>query len=136
MGDRFVSAFRWRSIVLCRPDDTRNSAGKATKNPEENCKTSAAGKREERMLRETYRSDPNVKAEALCGDGGGHGDEGDDDEREDDLRRRAVRDYSTIYERSSTNILLQDFTTPSVTLMAAAAVVVVSSLRQIRPPRR
>ena len=35
-------------------------------------------------------------AEALCGDGGGHGDEGDDDEREDDLRRRAVRDYSTI----------------------------------------
>ena len=51
------------------------------------------------MLRETYRSDPNVMAEALCGDGGGHGDEGDDDEREDERederRRRAVRDYGT-----------------------------------------
>ena len=64
--DRFVSAFKWRSIVLCSPNDTRVAGKGATHNPKVNCKTSVNMKAEESLMREVYRSDPNYMAEALC----------------------------------------------------------------------
>lgn len=65
--DRFVSAFRWRSIVLCHPNDTRTRSGPAAKNPHDFCKNGNK-RHEEHMLRVTYKSDPNKMAEALCED--------------------------------------------------------------------
>jgi len=79
--DRFVSAFRWRSIVLCKPDDERQAVKKGSaQKPHEKCKKTHP--KEEQMLRETYRSDPSVLAEALCEDS--------------PLREDAIRHYSTI----------------------------------------
>jgi len=67
--DRFVSAFKWRLVVLCSPDDTRK-AGKrgAAHAPTEKCKTSKSMREEEKMMREVYNSNPNKMAEALCVD--------------------------------------------------------------------
>ena len=80
--DRFISAFRWRLALLCKPDDGRqrhtNRMG-ATHHPHEVCST---GVREEKMLRETYNSDPNALAEALCEDSPLHED--------------ALEDYKTL----------------------------------------
>lgn len=51
-------------IVLCSPNDERKpGASGAANDPEAKCKTN---RREEKMLRETYKSDPNQIAEALC----------------------------------------------------------------------
>ena len=71
--DRFISAFRWRLVVLCSPDDERKAGRKgAAQDPFGKCKTSITMKAEEKMLRETYNSDPNVIAEALCEDNPKH----------------------------------------------------------------
>ena len=81
--DRFVSAFRWRMAVLCHPDDHRERVRKgAANNPYDKCKTSTSLRKEERMLRETYGSDPSVLTEALCGGS--------------PSRERAVEYYSSI----------------------------------------
>jgi len=64
--DRFVSAFRWRQIVLCKPHDKRLTGGAPWRNPSKFC--SNKYRKEEQMLRETYQSDPNLLAEALCED--------------------------------------------------------------------
>ncbi len=73
--DRFVSAFNWRTAILCHPDDERHRGqihlkgkGKvgATRRPNEYCKEGY--EEEETMLRETYQSSPSVMAEALCSD--------------------------------------------------------------------
>jgi len=83
--DRFVSAFRWRVVVLCHPDDERDGHKKgAAQRPEDMCKNSPSDLAEERMLRERYRSDPSVLGEAMCG--------GEDAA----VRERAVEDYSSI----------------------------------------
>ncbi|KAL9188974.1 hypothetical protein ACHAXT_011464 [Thalassiosira profunda] len=81
--DRFVSAFRWRLVVLCRPDDARIRQKKgAAQRPHEVCKTSKKMDKEEEMLRETYKADPSVIGEALC--------------EESPLREQAMKDYSDI----------------------------------------
>jgi hypothetical protein len=69
--DRFVSAFQWRMIVLCSPDDKRkrNSNG-AAQRPHQLCKDSPAYNKEEKMLREKYKSSPSVLGEALCEESG------------------------------------------------------------------
>ena len=64
--DRFVSAFKWRSIVLCSPNDTRVAGKGATHNPKNYCKTGENMKAEESLMREVYHSNPNEMAEALC----------------------------------------------------------------------
>ena len=67
--DRFVSAFKWRLVVLCSPDDTRKAGRRgAAHAPTEKCKTSKSMREEEKMMREVYNSDPNEMAEALCVD--------------------------------------------------------------------
>lgn len=54
-------------IVLCSPNDERKPwASGAANDPEAKCKTSKRNRREEKMLREVYKSDPNQIAEALC----------------------------------------------------------------------
>lgn len=64
--DRFVSAFNWRTAILCHPDDERHRGQIATRRPNEYCKEGY--EEEETMLRETYQSSPSVMAEALCRD--------------------------------------------------------------------
>ena len=65
--DRFVSAFNWRSAILCHPDDKRHRGqNRATRSPNEYCKEGR--EEEEAMLRETYQSSPSALAEALCHD--------------------------------------------------------------------
>ena len=70
--DRFVSAFRWRLAIICAPGDERISgrAGNrgATGNPLKYCRDKDALEGEGKLLREVYRSDPSLLAEALCED--------------------------------------------------------------------
>ena len=69
--------------MLCSPDDGRDMKKKGAANhPHEVCKTSTNRVIEEKMLRETYNSDPNALAEALCQDSPLHED--------------AVEDYRSI----------------------------------------
>jgi len=83
--DRFVSAFRWRLLRLCSPDDERERGKRGgAAEADRRCKISEELEEEERMLRATYRSDPNVLAEALC-------DDGDDGTRREKARRDMTR---------------------------------------------
>ena len=93
--DRFISAFNWRSIILCHPNDERHRGKKkigkgkrtvgGTKRPDEFCKDHY--EEEEIMLRETYESNPNVLAEALCHDS--------------PLRPRAEQDFGNIHHSTT-----------------------------------
>jgi hypothetical protein len=88
--DRFVSIFNWRLLTLCHPDDTRQKTvtvgdlerfiisenreqeivrlkkkvGRHTDRPDRYCLSTRV--EQEKILRETYRGDPNIMAEALC----------------------------------------------------------------------
>ncbi|KAL7551158.1 hypothetical protein ACHAWF_016342 [Thalassiosira exigua] len=65
--DRFVSAFNWRLAVLCHPGDKREKRLRgAARHPRKIC--SPNSKKEEVMLRQTYKYNPNTMAEALCKD--------------------------------------------------------------------
>ena len=79
--DRFISAFQWRQVVMCRPDDKRQN-GAAWNDPVNKCVSS---KKKELMLRETYKSDPSILAEALCDNS--------------PLYEKAVEDYSMLGHR-------------------------------------
>eukprot|EP00986_Skeletonema_menzelii_P005325 scaffold1915_cov143-Skeletonema_menzelii.AAC.11 len=92
--DRFVSAFNWRSAILCHPNDERHRGKKklgggkkigATRRPDEFCKTGY--EEEEILLRETYQSSPSVLAEALC--------------RESPLRASAEQDFSKVHHNTT-----------------------------------
>ncbi|KAL7552186.1 hypothetical protein ACHAWF_015444 [Thalassiosira exigua] len=70
--DRFVSAFNWRRVVLCHPNDDRISrkhGGAAYRYPHTRCKLN---KEEEMLVRQTYESNPSKLAEALCKDSPSH----------------------------------------------------------------
>ena len=60
--DRFVSAFYWRCLVLCGPNDKRR-VGPAWKDPVNFCVTSLE---EHGRLHEKYHANVNEIAEALC----------------------------------------------------------------------
>ena len=92
--DRFVSAFNWRVIILCHPNDERYRGRKkkgrkgkigATRRPDEFCKEGY--EEEEILLRETYQLNPNVLAEALCD--------------ESSLQRRAKEDFLNIHHNTT-----------------------------------
>ncbi|ACI65064.1 predicted protein [Thalassiosira pseudonana CCMP1335] len=68
--DRFASAFHWRLLLLCSPNDTRRQpeeGDKAFESPREFCYNI---KRQEKILREKYKSSPSVLGEALCDESG------------------------------------------------------------------
>ncbi|KAL7536421.1 hypothetical protein ACHAXR_008253, partial [Thalassiosira sp. AJA248-18] len=95
--DRFVSAFRWRQVVLCSPGDKRQRGGAAWNDPHNRCITA---KKEELMLRENYGSNPNVLAEALC--------------EESPLHQKAVEDYSLLMHGTPLADWLNIFIEPAV----------------------
>lgn len=65
--DRFISAFQWRLVRLCAADDEREQGRRGgAQKADEICLSSEKYKKEASILRETYRSNPNVLAEALC----------------------------------------------------------------------
>jgi hypothetical protein len=68
-ADRFVSAFNWRALVLCRlENETRSPALRnATDHPDLFCKPNSPV--ETRKIHETYKSNVNMLAEALCDSG-------------------------------------------------------------------
>ena len=67
--DRFVSAFNWRSLVLCRPQNETRLQGmaEAVKHPDLFCKSIYPW--ESTMIHEQYKSNVNMLAEALCDHG-------------------------------------------------------------------
>jgi hypothetical protein len=79
--DRFVSAFNWRLVRVCNgPNDTREQhKHRGAQYPETMCQISPD---EDKLLRQTYKSDVSVLGEALC--------EGSP------LREQAAKDYSSI----------------------------------------
>jgi hypothetical protein len=68
--DRFVSAFNWRALVICRlQNETRLSATKdAELRPHLYCKP-RQNPNETRSIHKTYNSNVNLLAEALCDSG-------------------------------------------------------------------
>lgn len=63
--DRFVSAFYWRKLVICDPDNETRKVGKAAfAHPTEICKRST--EREEEIIFSRYNRDAGNLAEALC----------------------------------------------------------------------
>jgi len=97
--ERFVSAFRWRLVVLCKPNDERQAGKKgAAHHPLDKCKNT--NREEEQMLRETYQSDPNVLAEALCEDS--------------PLYKDAIQDYSKILHSMTLSEWLEFLIDPSM----------------------
>lgn len=76
--DRFVSAFNWRSLVLCSPEDmdhrtrtTSNTSQLAVHDPVHYCKTGSPEEAE--ILHSAYNYDVNELAEALCDEKGPKG---------------------------------------------------------------
>ncbi|KAL7460415.1 hypothetical protein ACHAXS_000865 [Conticribra weissflogii] len=64
--DRFVSAFRWRLLRTCAPNDTREKTKRGGAHMVDTmCEVSPE---QNEMLRETYGGSPNIMAEALCDD--------------------------------------------------------------------
>ncbi|KAL7467401.1 hypothetical protein ACHAXS_007640 [Conticribra weissflogii] len=76
--DRFVSAFNWRSLLLCGHNDTRKKFFKGEKKsklipwlqPNEVC--FGDQDEEKQLLHEEFKYDPNLIAEALCEDSPGY----------------------------------------------------------------
>lgn len=67
--EHFVSMFNWQLLILCHPDDERLQANYShPDNTGEFCISTRV--EQERTLRETYKGDPNMLAEALCEDSG------------------------------------------------------------------
>jgi hypothetical protein len=92
--DRFVSAFHWRSAILCRSNDTRRVAvRRAVLDPVRYCRNSSRA--EAAMLHVRYRSNASLMAEALCGGGDLSGDqEGDGAAAAMDVQRLGHAKYS------------------------------------------
>lgn len=67
--DRFVSAFDWKGLILCKEEnETRKvSSESAIQHPESYCMTNAP--RQAEMIHEKYKSNANILAEALCESG-------------------------------------------------------------------
>ncbi|KAL7552992.1 hypothetical protein ACHAWF_016236, partial [Thalassiosira exigua] len=97
--DRFISAFNWRLVVLCHPDDERErSLWGATHNPSEICKPNH--KEEEVLLWQTYKSNPSMLAEALCKDSLSHS--------------RAVKDFVQLHHSRTLTQWLKFLIDPSM----------------------
>jgi len=79
--DRFVSAFRWRWGLLCKPGDKREpNYPKSWQNPLDYCQK--IPQKEALILTKKYQSNPNLLAEALC--------------ENSPTRETAMKDYSSI----------------------------------------